>query len=224
MDLPTNANEPILPGQFEARLRGELIRDERVIWAAWQRRERLGQALLPLLIGLTWTLGGSFLALDCLEGARQLNRQQGRHPEPGPRDYVIWIIPAIGLVIMTIPLWVRLIAGRSCYVLTNRRAMILRLGAFGSLGVRSFPPNTLREMKREERVDGSGNLIFDEVPSSSWDQDGRYWFGVRDVGFLNISNVRAVEGLVRLTLLTPFHLDDQLARAVRRGREYKSGR
>ena len=64
--------------------------------------------------------------------------------------------------------------------------MILRLGACRRFEVRSFPPEALGGLKREERADGSGNLIFNEVLYSpalvNW------------LGFHDVSPEGAVEG------------------------------
>src|SRR5262249_45906502 len=92
-------------------------------------------------------------------------------------------------------------AARTCYALTDRRALILSLGAFGALEVKSFRPDALGAMKRVEYADGSGSLVFEEVPYAYTDSQRHSPAGLRQVGFLGINDVRAVEELLWRTLL-----------------------
>ena len=202
--------ELTLPEPLESRLRSELAGDEKVLWVAQPRPDRLGPLWLPVVIGLAWAVGASIFALNWMERAREFNRRwnamqarDGRplEPELAWHDYLVWLLPLFGVGIMTIPLWVRRSAARTCYALTDRRAVVLSLGAFGALQVKSFRPDALGAMKRVEYADGSGSLIFEEVPYSYTDSEGHSRAGLCQVGFLGINDVRGVEELLRRTLL-----------------------
>ena len=80
----------------------------------------------------------------------------------------------------------------TAYVITDRRAIIFE-GGFGTTNIRSFRGEQLGDLRRKERDDGFGDLIFDRKVSH--DSDGRSQY--TDIGFLAIPDVKAVEELVR---------------------------
>jgi hypothetical protein len=90
-------------------------------------------------------------------------------------------------------------ARRTCYALTNRRAIVWRPPE-GSSGteVRSFWPADFNALFRVDHGDGSGDLIFHEITVVI----GLKPQPIRQ-GFLGIRRVRHVEALLRETLLGP---------------------
>lgn len=58
--------------------------------------------------------------------------------------------------------------------------------------VRSFERSRLAEVRRTERADGSGDLVFSQEPVNSGGSERR-----QDVGFVGVRNVKAVEDAVR---------------------------
>jgi len=82
----------------------------------------------------------------------------------------------------------------SAYVLTDRRAILFRVNWRGAVNVRSFNPDQLTNIQRVQERDGSGDVIFaQDIPR---DNDGNRVS--RNVGFLAIREVKAVEELVRV--------------------------
>jgi hypothetical protein len=83
-------------------------------------------------------------------------------------------------------------AGWTCYVLTERRAIVFGPN-LGRLDVWSFLPSRLGSIEVHERPGGYGDVVFTTIPTSVK--------GVmQPVGFIGISNVRKVEELLRKTL------------------------
>jgi hypothetical protein len=119
----------------------------------------------------------------------------------------------VGVALLLSPLWMTLSRkrrqSRSCYALTTRRALVWE-PASGGQCLHSYDPARLGALKRVERDDGSGDLVFEEytytyqvnvAPAGSPPSyQSRQGIGQR--GFMNISRVREVERLLRQTLLS----------------------
>jgi hypothetical protein len=107
--------------------------------------------------------------------------------------FPLWGVPFIlvGLCMLASPLWARRKAGRTLYVITDRRAIIFE-GGWG-ITVRSFEPQGLTGLKRRQRSDGSGDLILDQKTWRDSDGDPR----TKDVGFFGIEQVKEVEDMLR---------------------------
>lgn len=105
----------------------------------------------------------------------------------------------VGLGLMLSPVWLRRKLKRTGYALTNRRALLIEGGLFGSRLVKSYAPEDLSDLERVERANGSGDLVFERVATRVQSDDGRR---VRTAprGFLAIPDVRDVERLLRETL------------------------
>jgi hypothetical protein len=104
---------------------------------------------------------------------------------------------------------------RSVYVLTNRRALVLEGKVFGAGQVRAYTIAQLKDMQRVDswRFKGAGDLVFEKedvshgnglpylpgtLPSRGPRSTGPQY---RNHGFLMLENVKAVEKLVRETLV-----------------------
>ncbi len=106
--------------------------------------------------------------------------------------------------------FVRRYAGRrTCYALTNRRALVYKEGFFGATRA-SYPPLEVSNMRRSDSwfCKGSGDLIFRTVKviSAARLKPGLLNQGVKTThfGFLAIPHVHEVEKLVRETLIDRF--------------------
>ena len=126
----------------------------------------------------------------------------------GPRGFAAFILPLfavpfllVGLWMLTSPYWMYQRAVKTCYCLTNERAILWTVGWFGSLEVRSYQAEQLGKMTRRDYADGSGNLVFEEFLSVSRDSDGYSRSQRTERGFIAVENVREVEDLLRHTLL-----------------------
>jgi hypothetical protein len=100
-------------------------------------------------------------------------------------------------------------AARTCYVLTNRRAIVSVAWLFSEGEIDSYSPAQLQGMQRRDSwwVRGAGDLVFRtrttvtvttyrDSPATVREKVTRY-------GFLGIDNVREVEKLVREALVNP---------------------
>lgn len=105
----------------------------------------------------------------------------------------LWMIsPSLFLLFWPLRTWRRL--ERTCYALTDRRAVVIAPGFAGRHKTKSFTGDELRLMRVEDQGDGTGDLIF-ASPST--------WVGMAEtIGFLGIEQVRDVEALVRQKLLS----------------------
>jgi hypothetical protein len=109
-------------------------------------------------------------------------------------------------------------AARTCYVLTNRRAMVYREGLFGKTRD-SYPPLEVAGMRPSGSwlVAGCGDLIFRTVQVVTYERK-QSLFGsntsIRTIhyGFLAVAQLDEVEKVVRETLVDPFV--DKLTSAV----------
>jgi hypothetical protein len=95
------------------------------------------------------------------------------------------------LFMMAAPLRAYRKARRSMYAITNRRAILLEVGWKRSF--RSFPPEDLKNIQREEDDEGYGDIVFAQ---DFWvDSHGAHHD--RYVGFLNVREPKVVEQHLR---------------------------
>ena len=92
--------------------------------------------------------------------------------------------------------WLRILARKTVYALTNRRVIVWQPSWFGRVTAQSFTASGLNQMFRMERPDGAGDLVF-QVPVTAFRANSQ----PERRGFVAIDNVREVEELVRKTLL-----------------------
>ena len=151
-----------------------------------------------------WALFGlplTAFALFWVSGALWATRRTPDFGLPGDGPPFAWAFPlfglifvAVGLAMLTAPLWMRWRAGRTVYAVTDRRAVVWEGGL--STTVRSFDADALGDLERRERADGSGDLILArDLRTTS--HHGRRGVRTTEVGFFGIPDVRGVERLVR---------------------------
>jgi hypothetical protein len=100
----------------------------------------------------------------------------------------LWFLP-FGVLMLTSPLRARWRAGRTSYILTDRRAVIIEPRVRRNHSVRNFSRESLALTRCEARPNGSGDLVFTNEKTGA---------GIfQPVGFLALENVREVEALVR---------------------------
>jgi hypothetical protein len=103
-----------------------------------------------------------------------------------------------GLFFLAAPYVKKMGALKTVYVLTNKRAICFNKGIKG-YEVLTYHPDKLINMRKVVRKNGSGDLIFVEIPIRSPGPD--FFLSFRKVGFLSVKNVDSVEDLLRTTLL-----------------------
>lgn len=111
----------------------------------------------------------------------------------------------VGLLLLTTPFLKKVSALKTVYVLTNKRAICFnKIGLihskndFKGYEILTYFPDKLINMQKIVRKNGSGDLVFVEIPIRIPRPD--FFISFRKVGFLFIKNVDNVEDLIRKTL------------------------
>jgi len=180
-------NLQIIPFQIQQMLDAELARDETLRWTAQPKCGRFARQALPIfLFGIPWTAFAVFWICSAAD-FQVPDSSEGWHLFP------LLGLPfvLIGLGMLSSPLWMIRKARRTAYAITNKRAIIFESG-WGSR-IRSFYPKDLADLTRNQKADGSGDIIFKyEISYGSRDHTYK-----KEVGFLGIDNVRDIEQMLR---------------------------
>jgi hypothetical protein len=198
MDIGTAPSGDPLPEPLAQRLRAELQPGETLLWT--------GRPVPALAARPAWALtllGGAMLIPGIIiAGIIGIVVVAVAFATQSP-CFALFLLPFLAmfalviLLLATLPFGARRLADNTIYAVTDRRA-ILWQKIFWAFHVRSFSPQQLAAMQRIERTDGTGDLIFEQVPYH--DEHGRH---LRSVGFTALARVRDVEDLIRAALLTP---------------------
>jgi hypothetical protein len=188
------------PPAMSAQIQSELAAGERLVWAGRAHpHATVGWRMLPISLGCFLPCACLFLLGGALFVGVPLVPQQ---------EHDVWGVYALVMGVVFLGFGVALTAvvlveysrvRRTCYALTDRRAIVWR-PAQGTTGleVRSFWPSDLKTVYRIDRGDGSGDVVFQEIDAAV----GARPQVVRQ-GFLGVWHVRHVEELLRRTLLQP---------------------
>jgi hypothetical protein len=192
-----------LPPDLDARVRAELRPGERLLWVGQPRRRRFPREALPaFLFGIPFT---AFAVFWTALAVWIVSRGHGAN-DPGLLFRIVFPLfglpfVLIGVGLLSTPYWLRRQATRTCYALTDRRAILWEAGTFGGVAVRSFAPDALTGFHRVEYPDGHGDLVFEEVHTEGRDRRGRRRIRTARHGFLDVEEVRRIEELLRKALL-----------------------
>ena len=179
-----------LPNQVRNRVEMELRAGERIVWTGQPIPERFARFSWFLAVfGIFWTGFSVFWVL----GAGWMTSNSST---PGPfKLFPLFGLPfvAIGIGMLTSPIWMRKKAANMAYVITDQRAFISEQTWRGGIHVQSFGPRELQSLERRQHADGSGDLIFFTERWRDSDGDRR----TRQSGFFAIRDVKAVEEHLR---------------------------
>ncbi len=171
---------------WDRMIRAELVPGERLVWEGRPRPGQLAWSTSGFVVfGLIWE-GFSVFALT-----QALRRSEAFAP------FLVMPFLLVGMVPMLSPVWFAWKASRTCYAITDRRVIVCEPRFGSTIRIRSFGPESLTNLLRDQRGDGSGSLIFEELQPPG--DDGNQIISGR--GFNAISNVQRVESLFRFTLL-----------------------
>ena len=191
-----------LSPDLDSMVRGELAGDEKLVWVGQPLPGRMTMAAIPISIfGIFFTgfaIVWMVMALAIAGGG--MVAVTGRPAFGlGGGVFALFGLPflAVGLGMLTSPIWAGRRALRTCYALTDRRVIVWNPGWFGGVQVRSYRPQELGSITRNQRGDGSGDLIFREF--TTFGPNGRR--NVTRDGLMAVENVKEVEALIRSTLL-----------------------
>jgi hypothetical protein len=166
------------------------------------------------LVALLW-LAGTLLPQKA--ASRQAGKAAATPRNEQPSSPLLpggLLLASVGLA--AVPLVRQWSARRTCYALTNRRALVYKEGLFGPTR-ESYPPLEVAAMRRANSwlFADSGDLIFRSVTviTTSRGPQGGASRSVKTThyGFLAIAHAKDVERLVRETLIDRFA--DKLSRA-----------
>ncbi|MDX2110136.1 MAG: hypothetical protein SFY80_07850 [Verrucomicrobiota bacterium] len=181
-----------LPHDVSRLIDAELRNGERVTWTGQPIPGCFARRSIGLvLFGIPWTAFALFWIAGA-SGFKMPDFSQGFGIFP------LFGLPfvLIGFGMLSSPYWMRRMARRTAYVITDQRAIVLAGGVFGSMTIRSFDPDRLKDIRRVQKPDGTGDLIFERT----WAGDGDGGRQSTDHGFLAIAGVRDVEEIItRLT-------------------------
>src|SRR5262245_41285862 len=169
----------LLPEPVRALVQAELQPGESVRWLDQPIPTRFALSALPVfLFAIPWTA----FSLFWIWGASQA-KCDGR--EAGL--FALFGIPfvLVGLGMFASPGWAMRRARRTVYLVTDRRAVVLSAGFGGAVSVRSFEPEKLGNLRRDQRADGSGSLVFGQDAVAR--RNGQR---TKDYGFLAVRDVR----------------------------------
>lgn len=172
-----------LPYRLRDVVDRELERDERIEWLGMPKRVYFTPvATGAFLFGIPWTA----FALFWTAGAAGFKIPAFNQPfDLFPLFGLPFIL--IGLAMLSSPIWAYWRAGKTVYIVTNRRAITFDGG--WSTTIRSYPPDKLTDIYRREKPDGSGDVI---IARRAWrDSDGDRQ--TEELGFLRIADVKDVE-------------------------------
>lgn len=186
-----------LPPDLDWIARAELAPEETVEYAA---QPNAGRAVLRSFgvwaFAIPWTAFSLFWTFAAAGGL------SGDWPSGIGWAFPLFGLPfvVIGLMMLASPLFAWRKARRSLCVVTDRRAILFEATGFRDIGVRSFTPEALRDVRRTERPDGSGDLLFTATDAP----------GTAPVGFLNVPDVRLAEAAVNVLAATAEDRDERL--------------
>jgi len=199
-----------IPPEWNRRLERELEEGEVLLWvgqpdatmAAVRHLFHIAKIMAALLVFEV------FLVLLCLNEIRQGN----------PAWLFLFVLLTAALVILPLlALWQRRQARRSCYAVTNRRALVYLPSVFGSLNLVTYLPEQLERMTFEQsRLFGpdAGDVVFAKQTRTKTvttkttqgpPQPTRVevFKSVKKFGFLMLRDARRVENLIEEQVLVP---------------------
>lgn len=176
---------PTLPIKLQTKVNGEIKPGEGVFWAGQPNpNRRMLSGFFMWLFFIPWTAFAVFWV--AMAGGLQLldGTLKG-----GFSFFPLFGLPfiLIGLGGLTSPIWMRINALRTAYVITNQRVIVIS-GIFNTK-YRSYYPAQIQFIERKERGDGSGDLIFSRETTRDSQGSNR----TTEEGIYAVPNVKAVE-------------------------------
>ncbi len=182
--------EKRIPHEMRQVLERELDRGERALWMGQPSPGRMAKRNLPILIfAIPWTA----FAIFWMAGAAGFKIPD--FSKGGMENlFSLFGIPfvLIGLGMFLSPLWAMKKAKKTIYAITDKRAIIMKLGR--RMAIQSFLPQQLQSLRRAQRADGSGDIIFKK--EFTVDSRGQR-SATTEIGFFGIQNVKEIETMLR---------------------------
>jgi hypothetical protein len=173
----------------------ELSRGERILWVGKPSASREARKIgcPALIVGIPFTAFAVFWVVGASNITR--NAPSGLGPPGFSTVFPLFglIFVGIGLYVLLSPFLTYAKSSATTYAITNERILIVESGS--TRVVKSYTKRDLGQITRSELADGSGDLMF--AQENQRGAKGRTY--TRDIGFVGIGQVRAVEQLLRDT-------------------------
>lgn len=179
-----------IPQRLEARVNSELEPAEVIRWF----EQPIPRYFTPktkgvFLFGIPWTAFAVFWTWGAA-GFKLPNFAEGIR---GVELFPLFGIPfmLIGLGMLSSPLWAYRTALKTVYVVTDRRAITFDGGR--STIIRSYSPGKLKDVYRNEKTDGTGDVI---LSMRTWRDSDDHQHS-EELGFLRIRDPKEVEHMLK---------------------------
>lgn len=179
----------------------ELLNDEELIWYDQPIAKKItGEGIILSVFGIFFTAvsGTGLWTLIKPSSPFDFNFH---HKTTMEKLFPLFILPffIIGLALLAGPYWVYKSALKTIYVLTDKRCIIIKAGR--TKKVSSYDVDEINNIEKKEYSDGSGTLVFlKETYLSSRDDNGHRSVRTKNIGFLEIRDVKKVELKLRNVL------------------------
>jgi len=174
-----------LPEQLKSKVDSELSPGEMVLWTWQPIAIKLAIGAIPLvLFGIPWT----GFAVFWVAGANGFKLPDFKCPGFYFSFFGVPFI-LIGIGMLLSPLLAIRSAKRMVYLLTDRRAIIIRQ-MLKSFEIRSYRPEQLKNIYTREDKNGNGDVIFEGVTASKYSTRGSV------TGFMATRGVHEVKRMI----------------------------
>jgi hypothetical protein len=165
-------------------LDSEINRGEKVLWSGQPDAKRaVLQSMIIFVFALPWTV---FSINFMFKWSQRAGLDFASVIFQG--SFVL-----VGFAMLSVPFWIYSKSRRTVYALTDKRILIV--GGGKSKTIESYDQDSIGDIVRTERADGSGDLTFAQKFTRDSDGDQRK----TDIMFIGIPEVRRVENLLRST-------------------------
>ena len=190
-----------LPPEIQDKITRELNRGEVIVWAQQPNLEKFikkitAGSFLIWLFFIPWTA----FSLFWMAGAAGFKMPDFSHPS-FQLFFPLFGLPFlfIGIAGLAAPIWLPFFiknkALTTAYVITNLRAFTIE--GTKTVKYKSYYPDQLKNMEREEYPDGSGDIVFIKNNNTDANTGTNNWNkNLKGEGFYAIENVKKVASLL----------------------------
>jgi hypothetical protein len=179
-----------IPKKLRKKVDDELHSGESIKWIGQPvPRFFTASAIGSLLFGIPWTSFALFWMYGA-SGFRLPNLRTGLQPQ---HFFALFGLPfvLVGFGMLSSPLWTWQAARDTVYLVTDERVITIQGGK--TTTIKSYLPEKLDGIYRNERNDGTGDVIIEIRRWKDSDGDQRQ----EEIGFIGIRNPREVENILK---------------------------
>lgn len=183
-----------VPYELQTRLENELEPGEKVFWSqAPVPRWFTASTIATFLFAIPWTA----FAIFWICGAAGFKWPDFSEPFS---FFPLFGLPflLIGFGLLASPYWNYRRMKNTLYAITDRRAIVMNGG--WNIRIQSYQPEILDQLDRNERRDGTGDIIFASAASLPVGRNNQYF---TPTGFFSITDPKTAEGFLRALARKP---------------------